>query len=174
MVCNSNDNIIIERIGKTMFQVKDGARTLQFEGEKLAVSSSYRPGSNRWIEFSLFKTLEGNYVLARVGVSNIYHTSTCTLVARYGLHETTPDRLDAKAVPCEECNPSFYNEVFVFPEKYRYWTLVSQEPDAVLEALYKRDDFGARYLTKVAQRLLDTAAENDAELDQIYRVETIR
>jgi len=156
-----------------MFQVKDGARTLQFNGQKLAASSSYRFGSNRWIEFSLYKTTEGKYILARVGVSNIYHTATCALVARYGLHETTPDLLDAKAVPCEECDPSSVDEILVFPEKYRYWTLVSEEPEAVLEALYKTDDFGARYLTKVAQRLLEDAADRDPEIDQAYRVEFI-
>jgi hypothetical protein len=61
----------------------------------------------------------------------------------------------------------------VFPEKHRYWAQVSEDPDAVLEALYKYDQSGARYLTNVAQRLLDTAAAADERIEAVYRVEVI-
>jgi hypothetical protein len=61
----------------------------------------------------------------------------------------------------------------VFPEKYRYWAQVSEEPTAVLDALYKYDDGGARYLTNVAQRVLDEAAKADAGIAGIYRYEII-
>jgi hypothetical protein len=50
---------------------------------------------------------------------------------------------------------------------------VSEEPDAVLDALYKFDDGGARYLTNVAQRLLESSAEKDKEIESIYKVEVI-
>jgi hypothetical protein len=43
----------------------------------------------------------------------------------------------------------------------------------VLDALYKYDQGGARYLTNVAQRLLEQAAEQDEKIDTIYRVEMI-
>ena len=61
----------------------------------------------------------------------------------------------------------------VFPEKYRYWAQVSEDPKPVLDALYKYDHNGARYLTNVAQRLLERASENDEKIDAIYRVEMI-
>lgn len=61
----------------------------------------------------------------------------------------------------------------VFPEKNRTWAQVSDDAEAVLEALYKYDDGGARYLTKVAQRLLETASEHDNNIDSIYHVELI-
>ena len=60
-----------------MFEVKDGARTLQFSGKLLGESSSYRPNSNRWIEFRLYRTQSGSYVLSRIGVSLIYHGAAC-------------------------------------------------------------------------------------------------
>jgi hypothetical protein len=63
--------------------------------------------------------------------------------------------------------------MMVFPEKYRYWAQVSDDPDAVLEALYKYDQGGARYLTNVAQRLLDEASAVDPSIEAIYRVEVI-
>lgn len=155
-----------------MLEVKDGARTLQFNGRLLGKSSSYRRGSTRWIEFELYRTESGSYVLSRVGVSLIYHGAACPLVKRYGLQEVEYRELGSDSLACEECDPTEDAEL-VFPEKYRYWAQVSEDPDAVLDALYKYDDGGARYLTNVAQRLLEEASKNDSKIDAIYRVELI-
>jgi hypothetical protein len=43
----------------------------------------------------------------------------------------------------------------------------------VLEALYKYDQGGARYLTHVAQRLLEKSSEHDGKIEEVYRIETI-
>lgn len=156
-----------------MIEVKDGARTLQFNGKLLGKSSSYRRGSNRWIEFELYKTENGSYVLSRVGISVIYHAGACGLVKRYGLQEVlTETVVSTEVIPCDECRPSLMAEV-IFPEKNRYWAQVSEDPNAVLEALYKYDNGGARYLTHVAQRLLDEASENDKGIESVYRIEMI-
>jgi hypothetical protein len=61
----------------------------------------------------------------------------------------------------------------VFPEKDRTWAQVSDDAEAVLEALYKYDDGGARYLTHVAQRLLEQASDVDQAVESVYRVEMI-
>ncbi len=155
-----------------MYEVRNGSRMLRFEGRKLASSSSKRPGASRWIEFDLYKTEGGKYVLSRVGVSHVFHSSVCPLVGRYGLHEAHSEELSTFAVPCLECKPDSLDPV-IFPETFRYWTLVADEAEAVLEALYKPDDFGARYLTRVAERLLQAAAAQDADLDMLYRFEYI-
>ena len=88
------------------FGVKDGARTLQFNGKLLGKSTSYKRGSNRWIEFALYKTESGSYVLSRIGVSLIYHGAACSLVRRYGLQEVDYNLLAKSATPCELCNPT--------------------------------------------------------------------
>lgn len=155
-----------------MFEVRDGNRVLRFEGELLADSSSKRWGSTRWIEFKLYKTNSGSYILSRVGASIIFHSSVCPLVEKYGLHEVSPFNLAADAEPCADCRPTLA-EPLVYPEKYRYWTLVSPDADVILDALYKYDDSGTRYLTKVAERVLEQASERDADIDQVYRVEVI-
>lgn len=155
-----------------MIEVKDGARTLQFNGRLLGKSSSWRRGSNRWIEFELYKTENGSYVLSRVGISIIYHAGACSLVKRYGLQEVVTDTVSTDVVPCDECKPSLMAEV-IFPEKNRYWAQVSEDPNAVLEALYKYDNGGAKYLTHVAQRLLEEASENDKGIEAVYRIEMI-
>jgi hypothetical protein len=155
-----------------MYEVKDGSRTLQFNGALLGKSSSHRRGSTRWIEFELYRTESGSYVLSRIGVSLVFHGAACPLVKRYGLQELSADQLHQDALPCEDCYPTEDAEL-VFPEKYRYWAQVSEDPSAVLDALYKYDDGGARYLTNVAQRLLEDASEQDQKIDKIYRIETI-
>lgn len=155
-----------------MFEVKDGSRTFQFEGYLLSESTSKYSGSTRWIEFALYKTKNGSYILSRIGVSLIYHGAACPLVKRYGLSEMSSNKLEKYASPCEECNPTRTLPV-IFPEKYRYWAQVSEDPRSVLTALYKKDKNGAKYLTHVAQDLLEDACENDERLDSIYRVEMI-
>lgn len=155
-----------------MYEVKDGSRTLQFNGRILGESSSWRRGSTRWIEFQLYKTENGSYVLSRVGVSLVFHGASCQLVKRYNLIEAPSASLKKDALPCEECYPS-RNLPVVFPEKDRTWAQVSEDPEPVLEALYKYDQGGARYLTNVAQRLLEQASALDERIDAIYRIEMI-
>jgi hypothetical protein len=155
-----------------VIEVKDGARTLQFNGRLLGKSSSWRRGSTRWIEFELYRTESGSYILSRIGVSLVYHGSACTLVKRYGLSEISFDELHRDAISCSDCNPTEEAEL-VFPEKHRHWAQVSEEPNAVLDALYKYDDGGARYLTNVAQRLLEEASKNDEKILDIYKFEII-
>lgn len=156
-----------------MLEVRDGDRTLQFNGTLLAKSTSERRGAYRWIEFELYRTESGSYILSRVGVSLIYHGAACSIVSKYRLNESPSENLLNKAVPCEECQPDDSLDL-VFPEKYRYWAQVSDQPEAVLDSLYKYDESnGAYYLTSVAQRLLQQAARVDSGINQVYNVEVI-
>lgn len=155
-----------------MLEVRDGSRTLQFNGTLLGASTSYRRGSTRWIEFELYRTENGSYILSRIGMSIVYHGAACPLVKRYGLQDSPYSDLKSDSIPCEECAPDESLDL-IFPEKHRYWAQVSEEPTAVLDSLYKYDDGGARYLTNVAQRLLEAASKLDAEIAQIYKIEII-
>lgn len=155
-----------------MFEVKDGARTLQFNGTLLGKSSSWRKGSTRWIEFELYLTESGSYILSRTGVSLVFHGAACSLVKRYGLNESKFSLLEPEATPCLECEPSEEVEL-VFPEKYRYWAQISDKPEAVLDALYKYDDNGARYLTEVAKRLLQETSKVDNGISKVYNIEIV-
>jgi len=156
-----------------MYEIDDGARILRFNGTKLAESSSYHSNSVRWIEFTLYRTTGGTYVLHRVGASLIYHSSVCPLVNKYGLHEEPGYELEDDAVPCPECKPG-PSDPIVYPEEFRHWTLTTADPTAVIEALYRYDEFNARYLTRVAEVLIRKAAEHDSDLDDAYRIEYIQ
>jgi len=157
-----------------MIQVKDGNRLLQFDGRMIGTSSSWRRGSYRWVEFRLYKTdEEGRYILARVGLSLLYHMRECDVVARNNLKDAPRSELSQDARPCDECRPDEFSMPIICPEKPRYWAQVCDTPQAVIDALQKYDESGNRYLTFVAQRLLEDASDEDPELESLYRVETI-
>jgi hypothetical protein len=156
-----------------MFSVKDGDRTLQFNGTQLAKSSSERRGTYRWIEFELYRTESGSYILSRIGVSLIFHGAACALVSKYKLSEAPNYELPTHAIPCEECEPEDTLDL-VFPEKYRHWAQVFEYPEGILDSLYKTDPrTGARYLTAVAHRLLKGASLVDLEIADVYTVEIV-
>lgn len=156
-----------------MFQVRDSSRILQFEGVQLGHATSERRGAHRWVEFTLYRTQARAYVLSRVGQTLLYHAPHCLVVARNGLASIPASTLTAGHVPCPECRPTLDAYVTVCPESARHWAMVSETPEGVLEALYRFDDSGVRYLTTVAQRLLEQASEADSEIGSVYRTETI-
>lgn len=156
-----------------MYSIRDGDRTLKFNGKLLAKSTSERPQAFRWIEFELYKTESGSYILSRVGVSLIFHGAACPMVKKYKLTEIFSNELNAKAVACQECSPDSSLDL-VFPEKYRHWAMVTTDPSAVLDSLYKYDeDTDTFYLTSVAQRLLSEASKVDFDIASVYNVEII-
>ena len=156
-----------------MYKVKDGDRTLQFEGTLLAKSTSERRDAYRWIEFELYKTESGSYVLSRIGVSLIFHGAACPMVKKYKLSEAIASELNQKASPCIECAPDHSLDL-VFPEKYRFWAMVTTDPSAILDSLYKYDeDTDNFYLTSVAQRLIAQASKVDSAIADVYNVEII-
>lgn len=156
-----------------MYSVRDGDRVLQFNGSLLAKSTSERRDAFRWIEFELYKTESGSYILSRVGVSLIFHGAACPMVKKYKLAETPSADLSHKAVPCADCSPDFSLDL-IFPEKYRHWAMVTTDPSAILDSLYKYDEETDNfYLTSVAQRLLSQAAKVDSGISDVYTVEII-
>jgi hypothetical protein len=157
----------------TMYEVKDNKRTLKFDGVLLAFSTSFRPGVKRWIEFGLYRTTGGSYVLSRIGETHLYHDPTCAVAERNGLTKIPREALREGSVGCEVCRPEFTTSETVSPEMPRYWAQVSDTADAVVDSLYKYDEAGARYLTSVAERLLEEASAVDTAIESAYRVETI-
>jgi len=49
--------------------IKDGDRELQFVGQLLGESSSFRPGKTRWAEIKIYVTEGGNYIVSGIGRS---------------------------------------------------------------------------------------------------------
>jgi len=156
------------------FKVLDSSRILQFEGVHLSHSSSERDDSVRWIEFDLFRTESGQYVLSRVGMSLVYHDRECRLVDQYGLHAAPAASLDLDSVPCGKCAPVLQadNDV-IFPETPRPWAQVCGTVEAVIRSVQRRDEEGSLYFTRVARTLLEEASHHDAAIDRCYHIQVV-
>lgn len=157
-----------------MIEVKDGSRALQFDGRLIANSTSWRRGADRWVEFNLYRTDSGKYVINRIGMSLLYHAPDCEVVRRNNLRDEPASERHRDAIPCPICRPHQNgNFPIICPERPRHWAQVCETADAVVEALQKYDDNGSRYLTYVAKRLLEAASEVDNAIDAAYRIEII-
>lgn len=157
-----------------MYKVRDGLRELIIEGELLSESSSEAPNKDRWIEFKLFKTYSGVYVVSRVGYSMLFHAEDCKVVERNHLSPELAENLaDGDYVPCQRCLPVWFNPEGIFPEKPRYHSQVCQSAKGVLEYLNKQDPNGAVYLTNVARTLLEDASIVDTGIRKAYMTEVI-
>lgn len=164
-----------------MIEVQDDQRILRFEGDEIGFSSSYRPGSPRWVEFTLYKTRgDGQYVLSRIGVSTVYHTPDCRFSRRGYIEPVTWDHLDADAVPCykvpdvvDGCRPDPNEFPLVCPEQDKTWARVYKTGKSLLEGLMKPDRQGNLYMTGVARRLLAEAGQVDPNISEAYQVQTV-
>ena len=122
--------------------VRDGQRQLTFDGTLLAESSSRRPGNPRWVEFELYRTAGGHYVLSRTGRSTCYHTfPECAVVLRNRIDPRSVEELDPEATACSECR-SRGDRSQVYPEQPRFWAQASETAEGVINSLYKYDETG--------------------------------
>lgn len=156
-----------------MYTVKDGDRTLKFEGTELASSSSKSRGKYRWVEFKLFKTAGGDYVLYRLGATLYYHSGFCDVVRRNSIDPLPAEVISHNLQPCERCSPQRDVDTLLYPEISRHWAQVSTSADGVVASLKKYDDNGTEYLTGVARRLLEEAAKKDEGISQAFYTEWI-
>ena len=152
-------------------QVRDVNRLLEFEGTLLAHSSSWKAESPRWVEFFLYKTQSGSYVLSRVGLSLLYHRTTCGVATRNKLKLSDAAGLAKGSEKCPMCQPEAMGTVCA--EEPRYWAQVCPDAQTVVESCWKYDEQGARYYTLVVRRLLDEASEKDKAIEGAYLVEYV-
>ena len=147
--------------------VLDGVFPLNFEGEMLSHSSSREPHKPRWVEFTLYRTHTGSYIISRVGMSLLFHGPGCKTVTRNRLTSVPALELNPDAVPCSECIavfPSDTGEV-VFPETSRCFAQKTTTAKGVIAAVARYDDNNSEYLTNVVKRLLIDAAKTDPDLE---------
>lgn len=149
----------------------DARRTLEFEGDLLAHSTSWEDHSERWVEFFLYRTKTGNWVVNRIGYSLLYHRPECAIAERNKLKIADAAGLERGAVPCKICLPGTSGTVCV--EEPRYWAQQCKNANAVVESCRKYDDNGTPYLTKVVRRLLEQASAEDESLRDAYFVEHV-
>lgn len=150
------------------YTIQDKSRTMTVFGEKLADSSSYAPGKTRWIEFTLYKSDSGIYVVHRVGYSKVYHTSDCETAIRNHLEPSSSEMVDHTWNPCILCHPDSESE-YVFPEDERHHVSTCESPGGVLDFLSMYDpNSQSTYYTNAAIDLLEAASKVDADISDTY------
>lgn len=155
------------------YHVRDGVRTLEFSGAKLAESSSRDPKKPRWVEFELYRTPKGQYVLSRVGMSVFYHSDKCQTVERNRLSAMDGAELSAAYIPCDVCKPDRLAIEGVYPETPRYAAYVCADAVSVVASLMKQDKNRTEYLTNVARRLLMDASAIDQQIADAFYIDRI-
>ena len=73
---------------------------------------------------------------------------------------------------CETCLLNGYDITSLLVESDRHWATISEEPQQIIEALYRRKD-GARSLQRLSLELLEQVAQVDPLVADAYRVEHI-
>lgn len=155
------------------YSVRDRYQILKFNGTKLAESSSQAPNKARWVEFQLFITYSGIYVLSRKGASILFHNEECEVVERNKLSPIVGEELPLHYQACTDCKPSRINPEGVYPETARYWAVRSKKPQDIINALMQYDNNNIKYLTKVASDLLQEASKYDPSIKGVFEVEVI-
>jgi hypothetical protein len=170
----STDPLGPEEIMGPMRQIKvrDGARTVAFNGQLLGFISSERPDSLRWTELSIYRNDAGRFIAHRVGVSCVAHRIDCDVIKGKKLPSIVDMKTDEFAVadrqPCPVCRPNIVAEVADDPasirgETDRHWTGICDDAVSLLNALHTMKN-GARSLSGLASAALNMAAENDDQI----------
>lgn len=176
---------MVTRLGlEQRFETQDGPRRISFVGWLLGEADSRPTGEQpaRWTELSLFKTVGEQYVLEKVGRSDVFHNESCPTepgkprrgrrfdnlwdaLASLDTSDVEPDEV---FVPCDRCRPDF-DDAPVWVEKDIYSTQTFSTADEVLENLYRPDtrNTKSKYLSRVARALLDQAIEKDDALRDV-------
>lgn len=157
------------------YQVRDRSRLVAFDGALLAtVSSRSGPEQPRWTEMSLYLTDGGSYVLEKVGRSVVTHVEGCD-----GPNGPIPRFQDAHpgddpddGYEYHDCVPDQYDFTTLLVEEDRFWAVIAEQPEQIVDALYRRHD-DARFLPRISVELLQLASMHDVRIASTWRVERI-
>lgn len=142
---------------------------LQFRGVLLGEATTWRPGSTRWIEISIYRTVAGKYIVHRQGMSRLYHRAgaACQSGSPVGNRD-----LDEESVPCPTCRPPDLAELDRIQDEDQsvYWREVplssadvATTPDQIVKILIYKGR-----LTTVATEAIARAVANDDQLKGIF------
>lgn len=156
-------------------QVRDRSRLITFDGTLLAqVSSRATDPQVRWTEMSLYLTDGGSYVLEKVGRSVVVHAPGCTDhspgIPRF--QDAHPGDDPDVGYEYHSCVPEEYDFTTLLVEEDRFWALITEQPEQVVDALYRKQS-DARFLPRISVTLLEQASKVDPHLAGAWQVERI-
>jgi len=156
-------------------EVQDGSRRISFEGEMIASVSSRSTAKPRWSEYRLYRTVNGQYLLEKVGVSVMIHRPGCPeIIERLNrFQDRYPGRDPEEGFwYCETCCRGPVDITSLLVETDRHWVSITTDPTQIVDALYRRKD-GARHLPRLSLDLLEQASRVDEKIADAFRVERL-
>lgn len=159
------------------YRIKDGARAVEFDGEKLAESTSDDGKAQRWTDLTLYRTNSGLFVIHRVGRSVVYHAqdSRCTRQAQPTLASLLT--ADPDYIACRKCNPpdiySAPQNVTVLVEQDRHAAIISETARGVVDVLHGKDGNGTLFMTHTARQLIEEASRVNNDIRQAWEVQRV-
>lgn len=141
-------------------------------GEILSRVSS-KSKEPRWIEFTLFRAATGQYVVHRIGKSEVFHQENCYLVNKNHLSDVPYAEIPGSFKPCDKCRPSRFDLEGLYPERDRPYFQTCETARGVIKFLEQVDDNDLRYLTNIARKLLSAAAAKDAGIYEAFMVRSL-
>lgn len=158
-------------------QVRDGRRLLTFDGKLLASISSREGDKDRWTEMRVYRSTGGSYILEKVGRSVRLHMPGCSepLKALPTFQQEHPgDDPEVGYSWCSKCSPPI-GEEYDFPsllvEEDRFWATVSEDPEVIIDALWRKRE-GYRRLPRISVELLNDLCEVDPAFE-VWRTEKV-
>lgn len=169
--------------------------SLEFNGSLLGEASTFLPTIGdkprlRWHELKIYRTEAGKYIVAKFGMSRVYHAFDADCAAESMEKVTALDLFQRVVVEwdqgeyfysCPECRPgSIYDDedladdAIVRLEVPRVSTHVCETADALVRALYTADKGGTRYLTHTAREAASMITQDiDPALYAAYNVQRV-
>lgn len=155
------------------YYVRDKAGGTQKVSGQLLGHASSKGRNPRWIEFTIYKSNMGTYVVERVGKSEVYHREDCYLVSKNHLSSVPYTELPSGYLPCDRCHPSLMEPEGLYPERDRPVFIKCESARGVIRFMEQVDDDDLRYLTNVARKAIAEAAELDQDLFEAYMHGTV-
>lgn len=154
------------------YEVRSLAKVFTFDGTKLGWVSSRREDSPRWTEMAIYLTLDGKYVLEKIGRSLVTHMPGCPEIKGTlpRFQDTHPGADPDEEFEYHDCVPEFYDFTELLVEIDREWGMVSEDPQKIIEAMRVRNRDGHSHLPKTAQNLLDHVAKVDEGFHEAWAV----
>lgn len=124
----------------------------------------------RWQELTLYRDVDGQYILHKVGASAVLHVSDCRDVIedlpRFQEAHPGADPDDAEFI-YHECVGEWYDFPSLLIEAERRWVQITSSPEDVIKQVMRYRG-ATRWMPRVSDELLRQASMLDPRLREAY------
>ena len=143
--------------------VRDGARLLQFQGVVLGSATSQRGSAPRWSELVVYRLVDGNYLISKIGRSTVAHRPDCLRVNHRMIpwfRARTSDEFIGARFACRDCRPDVKHlEPETVLEVTRYRAILAHNAEEAAQSFM--GDRAALLMPQIVRDVLAQCAQAD-------------